>query len=64
VILRKQVGFYEANVKEQALRDLTPSILATFPGMSNMFLHCRQVIDSKQQKLRATGGKVVELLWD
>jgi hypothetical protein len=49
-ILRKQVGFSGASVKEQALPDLTRSILATFPKMSNMFLHFRQVIDSKPQK--------------
>ena len=50
VILRKQVGCSGASVKEQALSDLTGSILATFPRMSNIFLHFRQVIDSKPQK--------------
>ena len=38
------------SVKEQELSDLTASILATFPRMSNMFLHFRQVIDSRLQK--------------
>jgi hypothetical protein len=44
------VGDPEASVKEQALSDLTASIVATFPGMSNMFLHFGQVIDSRLQK--------------
>jgi hypothetical protein len=46
----KQVGCPGTSVKEQALSDLTVSILATFQKMSNMFLHSRQVIDSKPQK--------------
>jgi hypothetical protein len=36
--------------REQALSNLTASILATFEGMSNMFLHFCQVIDSRLQK--------------
>jgi hypothetical protein len=44
------LGWPEASVKEQALSDLTGSILATFPRMSNMFLHRSQVIDSTPQK--------------
>jgi hypothetical protein len=35
------------SVKEQAPSDLTASILTTFPGMSNMFLHYCQVVESK-----------------
>ena len=35
------------SVWEQALPDLTASILAIFPLLSNMFLHNRQVIDSR-----------------
>lgn len=46
----KQVGCPGTSVKEQALSDLTVSILATFQKMSNKFLHPRQVIDSKPQK--------------
>ena len=38
------------SVKEQELSDLTASILATFPRISNMFLHFRQVVDSTLQK--------------
>jgi hypothetical protein len=49
-MLRKLVGCPGTSVKEQAPFDLTPSILATFLRMSNMFLHSRQVIDSKPQK--------------
>jgi hypothetical protein len=59
VILRKQVGCPGTSVKEQALPDLTPSILATIPRMSNMFLHFRQVIDSRRQK----GWVWVRKLW-
>lgn len=51
--LRKQVGCPGTSVKEQAPFDLTPSILATFPRLSNMFLHFRQVIDSRLQKYRS-----------
>jgi hypothetical protein len=49
VILRKQVGCPGTSVKEQAPSDLTGSILATIPRMSNKFLHFRQVIDSRPQ---------------
>src|SRR5207249_6575657 len=48
--LEKQVGCPGTSVIEQALPDFTASILATFPRMSNMFLHFRQVIDSRVQK--------------
>jgi len=64
MILRKQVGCPGASVKEQALSDLAESILTTFQKMSNMFLHSRQVIDSKPQKLRhgkETYGRIAEL---
>jgi hypothetical protein len=46
----KQVGCPGTSVKEQALSDLTGSILATFQKMSNKFLHSRQVIDYKPEK--------------
>jgi hypothetical protein len=46
----KRVGCPGTSVKEQALSDLAGSILATFQKMSNKFLHCFQVIDSKPQK--------------
>jgi hypothetical protein len=50
LILRKQVGCPGTSVKEQALSDLTVSILATFQKMSNKFLQSRQVIDYKPQR--------------
>jgi hypothetical protein len=62
VILRKQVGCPGKSVKEQALSDLAESILTTFQKMSNMFLHFRQVIDSKPQKVwrsKETYGRIV-----
>ena len=43
------------SVKEQALSDLTGSILATFTGMSNMFLPSPQVIDSRTQSQAHAG---------
>jgi hypothetical protein len=52
------VGCSGASVKEQALSDLTGSILATFPEMSNIFLHFRQVIDSKPQKAMESERKL------
>jgi hypothetical protein len=58
------VGFPGTSVKEQALSDLAESILTTFQKMSNMFLHFRQVIDSKPQKLQQgqeSYGRIVEL---
>jgi hypothetical protein len=42
------------SVKERAPSDLTASILATFPRMSNMFLHYRQAIESRATR---------ELIW-
>ena len=48
--LRKTGGLPWMSVKEQELSDLTANILATFPGISNMFLHFRQVVDSRLQK--------------
>ena len=48
--LGNQVGWPWNERQEQALPDLTASILATFRGMSNMFLHFPQVIDSTEQE--------------
>jgi len=53
----------ETSVRKQAPSDLTGSILTTFPRMSNMFLHFRQVIDSKLQKLRAGWESCGIALW-
>jgi hypothetical protein len=48
------------SVKEQALSDYTGSILATFTGMSNMFLHFPQVIDYRTQS--GAHGQII--LWN
>jgi hypothetical protein len=64
MILRKQVGCTGTSVKEQAPSDLAESILTTFQKMSNMFLHCRQVIDSKPQKVqlgKESYGRIAQL---
>jgi hypothetical protein len=52
------VGCPGKSVKEQELSDLTASILATFPKMSNMFLHFRQVIDSRLQNEASRATKL------
>jgi len=53
LFLRKTGGLPWMSVKEQELSDLTASILATFPRISNIFLHFRQVVDSTPQKGRS-----------
>ncbi len=64
LFLRKTGGLPWMSVKEQELSDLTASILATFPRISNMFLHFRQVVDSTLQKGRLLRRKLLELVFN